>query len=361
MKAVKKKRRSFRKKILTALLFLLVMVLITLSVLLYGPITAMASLEKVDDFPLYVMRYNGEYFFDFFAERGIEWGPYQKAYEKLNPAACTSFAALDPEADAVFGRNFDWKHRSSLLLFTDPPNGYASVSMVDLFYLGLEGMQEIPWSKRINLLGSPYATIDGMNECGVAIAQNAVPRRQTPKDPNRPTLLNSQIARLVLDHAKDVDEALSLIGQYNVDFADTPVHFHIADASGRSAIVEYVNGGIAIVRDGKPWQVSTNFLLSEAQQPDCWRYNKATKLLNESQGKTSEGEAMRLLQNTSQDSTTWSVVYNLTTGQIRLAMGKDYGQVHTFKLKMKNELSRAGLSPPIQLLNQSDLRQEEPL
>ena len=271
MKTAKKKRkpRKLRKKILVALLFLFVMGLITLSVLLYGPVTALASLEKVDDFPLYVMRYNGEYFFDFFAKRGVEWGPYRKVYDKLNPAACTSFAALAPKADAFFGRNFDWKHRSSLLLFTDPPNGYASVSMVDLFYLGLEGLQEIPWARRINLLGSPYATIDGMNECGVAIAQNAVPRRNTPKDPNRPTLLNSQIARLVLDHAKDVDEALTLIRQYNITFADTPVHFHIADASGKSAIVEYVDGGISVVRDDKPWQVSTNYLFRKRFSPNA--------------------------------------------------------------------------------------------
>ncbi len=335
--AKKKKRNKFRKKILATLLFLFVMGLITLSVFLYGPVTALASLEKVDDFPLYVMRYNGEYFFDFFAERGTEWGPYQKVYDKLNPAACTSFAALAPGADAFFGRNFDWKHRSCLLLFTDPPSGYASVSMVDLFYLGLEGLQEIPWARRVNLLGSPYATIDGMNECGVAIAQNAVPRRNMPKDPNKPTLLNSQIARLVLDHAKDVDEALTLIRQYNVDFADTPVHFHIADASGKTAIVEYVNGGISVVRDDKPWQISTNFLLSEANQPDCWRYSIATKSLGDSAGGKSAGEAMSLLQNTSLDHTVWSIVYNLTTGQIKLALGKDYDQVHSFQLKMKTQ------------------------
>ena len=335
--ATKRKPRKLRKKILAALLFLFVMGLITLSVLLYGPVTAMASLEKVDDFPLYVMRYNGEYFFDFFAKRGVEWGPYRKVYDKLNPAACTSFAALSSEADAFFGRNFDWKHGSSLLLFTNPPNGYASVSMVDLFYLGLEGLQEIPWARRLNLLGSPYATIDGMNEHGVAIAQNAVPRRNTPKDPNRPTLLNSQIARLVLDHAKDVDEALDLIRQYNIDFADTAVHFHVADASGKSAVVEYVNGGISVIRDGKPWQVSTNFLFSETIRPDCWRYDKAASSLGDSQGSKSADEAMSLLQSTSLDNTMWSVTYNLTTGEICLAMGKDYEQIHTFDLKMKTQ------------------------
>jgi len=328
-------RRRWRRALL-ALAIVLVVVLLALSALLYNPVRTLAALEKVDDFPLYVMHYKGTYLFDLFAEEGIEWGPYRRLYEAVNPDACTSFAALEAECDAVFGRNFDWQHRASLLLFTDPPGGYASVSMVDLFYLGLEGMQSIPWSKRPVLLAAPYATIDGMNEYGVAIAQNAVPRRDTPKDPNRPTLLNSQIVRLVLDHARDVDEALALIQQYNVEFVGTPVHFHVADASGNSAIVEYVDGGIAVVRDDNPWQVSTNFLLSEEAQPDCWRYNKASEVLGEAQGTIARDEGMRLLEKVKQDQTVWSVVYGLSTGHVRVAMGKDYDRVHSFQLEMND-------------------------
>ncbi|MDT8301309.1 MAG: hypothetical protein RQ760_07470 [Sedimentisphaerales bacterium] len=211
MEPAKKKPHKLRRRILKALLILAALIVIALSALLYCPVRIMATLEKVDDFPLYTMKYHGEYFFDYFAEYGTEWPLYQKFYKMANPDACTSLATLNPEGDSIFGRNFDWVHKASLLLFTEPPNGYASVSMVDLYYLGFEGMQEIPWPKRFILLASPYAAIDGMNECGVAISQNAVPERNTPKDPNKPTLLNSQIIRLVLDHAADVDQALALI------------------------------------------------------------------------------------------------------------------------------------------------------
>jgi hypothetical protein len=335
MEEQKKKPRKLGRKILKALLILLVVIIIALSALLYYPVRTMASLEKVDDFPLYTMKYHGDYLFDFFIEYGTEWGPYKKVFKMVNPDACTSIAALNPEGEAVFGRNFDWQHRSSLLLFTEPLGGYASVSMVDLYYLGFEDMQEIPFSKRLALLGSPYATIDGMNECGVAISQNAVPKRNTPKDPNKPTLLNSQIVRLVLDHAADVEEALILIRQYNVEFAGTPVHFHIADATGKSAIVEYIDGGVSIVHNDKLWQVSTNYLFSETQQPDCWRYKKASQSLTDVQGNISQDKAMDILQSTAQNHTVWSVVYNLKTGQIHLVMGKNYDKVHTFTLKMK--------------------------
>jgi predicted choloylglycine hydrolase len=330
MKAKKKKRS---RRIIRVLLALLLLIVVGLSILLYAPVKTLASLEKVDDFPLYVMRYHGTYFFDLFAEEGTDWVVYRKIYEKVNPDACTSFAALNPESEGVFGRNFDWMHRASLLLFTDPPNGYASVSMVDLFYLGLEGMQEIGWSRRFTLLGAPYATIDGMNECGVAIGQNAVPKREISKDPNKPTLLNSQLARLVLDHAKDVNEAIALITQYNAEFV-IPVHFHIADASGNSAVVEYTNGKIDVVRNDNPWQVSTNFLISEKNKPDCWRYNLANESLSKTNGKMSQDEAMGVLEAAKLGNTVWSVVYNLSTGRVQLAMGKDYDKVHNFKLEM---------------------------
>ncbi len=332
---VKAKRRSRKRRILLGLLIAFGVGVLLLSALLYNPVRTLATLEKVDDFPLYVMRYKGTYLFDLFAEEGIEWGPYQWVYKAVNPEACTSFAAPTSDGDIVFGRNFDWNHRSSLLLFTDPPDGYASVSMVDLYYLGLEGMQEIPWSKRFVLLAAPYATIDGMNECGVAIAQNSVPRRDTPTDPNRPTLLNSQIIRLVLDHAKDVEDALALIQQYNVQFYGARVHFHIADASGDSAVVEFVDGRVAIVRDDRPWQVSTNFLLSEEIQPECWRYSKVSEVLGQSQGIASSEGALRLLEAAKLPRTIWSVVYNLSTGEICLAIGQDYDSVHTFGVKMR--------------------------
>ena len=148
-------------------------------------------------------------------------------------------------------------------------------------------------------------------------------------------MLNSQIIRLVLDHAADVDEALALIQKYNIEFANTSVHFHLADASGKSAIVEYIDGGVSIVRDDNLWQVSTNYLFSEPQQPDCWRYETASKALREAQGNISQEKVMSLLKDTSQDHTTWSVVYNLENGQINLVMGKNYDRVHTFNLKMK--------------------------
>ncbi|MEN6333215.1 MAG: C45 family peptidase [Phycisphaerales bacterium] len=305
----------------------------------YNPLRTLASLKKVDDFPLYRMEYKGAYLFGSLLDKGIDRPVFRRLYRAVSPGACTSFVASGGGGKVVFGRNFDWSHKASLLLYTDPPGGYASVSMVDLYYLGLDGMAEIPWTKRLTLLAAPHAAIDGMNECGVAIAQNAVPRRQTPKDPNKPTVLNSQIVRLVLDRARDVNEAIALIRRYNVDFAGTCVHFHVADASGESAVVEYGDRGIVVVR-GKSSRVSTNFLLSEANEPDCWRYRRVSGQIDDASTNGSFVGVMSLLESVSLPNTVWSAVYNLSTGEVRLVMGKDYDRVHQFRLDMRTPKRR---------------------
>ncbi|MBN2182804.1 MAG: linear amide C-N hydrolase [Sedimentisphaerales bacterium] len=333
----KKKRRKLVKRLVLVCLLALV---IGLGAILYGPVRTMASLERVDDYPLFVMRYHGTYFFDWFSEHGIDWPLFKKFYKAVNPDACTSFAALNNENNAVFGRNFDWQHRSSLLLFTDPPGGYSSVSMVDLYYYGLEGMQEIPWKKRLNLLGTPYAVMDGMNEWGVAVSQNAVPIKKLPYDPNKPTLISNQLMRAVLDHARDVNEAIALIQKYNPNFPVIYCHIHIADVSGNSVVVEYVDGRMVLVRNDKPWQVSTNFLISQAStesaESKCWRFDLASEQLGQAEGQLTQDEAMKLLQSVKLSNTTWSVVYNLSTGAVMVAVGQDYEQIHTFRLRMRN-------------------------
>lgn len=82
-----------------------------------------------------------------------------------------------------YGWNFDWDYGTALLLFTDPPGGYASVSMVDIAYLGIEGksekdLQNLPYEERQLLLGAPSLPFDGMNERGLAIGMAAVPPGQ---------------------------------------------------------------------------------------------------------------------------------------------------------------------------------------
>jgi hypothetical protein len=306
-------------------------------------IRTLASLRKVDDYPLYMMTYYGDYGFDELL--GIddrrESGSRSGVGERLAPDvgwACTTFAAFGEEESALLGRNFDWIHRASLLLFTDPPDGYASVSLVDLAYFGI-GEQEPSWAGRAALLGAPYMPFDGMNEAGLAVGMMAISRSRFDGDPQKTTIGSLQVIRLILDYAADVDEALALMGNYNVDFGGgPPIHYLIADVSGNSAVVEFIDDEMRVLRNEGPWQISTNFIISE-ERPEgadssCWRYNAAYETLKQVAGDVSPEEAMAILGDVSQSNTIWSVVYDMVEGDVGIVVGREYDDVHEFKLRM---------------------------
>jgi hypothetical protein len=314
-----------------------------LAILLYSPVRTLTSLRKVDDHPLYVMDYRGGYLFDLFLKVGIEAIIYQKTAEVVTPDACTCFAALNPDGDMILGRNFDWHNHPTLTLFTDPPGRYASVSTVDTYYLGCD-TGEPSWTCRIGLLFAPYRPFDGMNEAGLAVGMMAVPHARDGQDPHKVTVDSLQAIRLLLDHAEDVDEAISLLREYNVLFGEPPLHYLISDASGNSAVIEFIDGEMHVIRNDQPWQVATNFIIShvapEGTNAPCWRYNHAHQALSEADGNISQEEAMAVLKSVSNSHTIWSAVYDMTTGDVQLAMGRHYDQIHTFALEMEETITR---------------------
>ena len=301
----------------------------------------LASLEKVSDFPLYVMDFQGDYGFSEFMERSA----WQQSLALPSPVlqgeswACTGFAALKPGGDILIGRNFDWHRHPALLLFTHPADGYASVSMVDISYLGYN-QHQADWRERRGLLDAPYWPFDGMNSAGLAVGMMAVPQAESSSDPAKPTLNELQVMRLLLDRAATVAEAVQLLGSVNIDFGSgPPLHYFVADSTGQSAVVEFVAGEMRVLPNAEPWQVSTNFLISEEQpqgaDSSCWRYNKAYTTLQQAGGALSAAQAMELLEDVSQPgdyATSWSVVYNLSTGVIHLSMGRDYAHVYEYAL-----------------------------
>jgi hypothetical protein len=304
------------------------------------------SLRRVDNHPLYVMRYAGDYGFDEY----LKTGEYPRWESRLREEAeeeawgCTVFAALGEGGEQLVGRNFDWyAEHPALLLFTDPPDGYASVSMVDLWYLDYTG-DTIGLFERQALARAPYLPFDGMNEMGVGVGIMAVPGANGLRDPALRTLEDLEVVRLVLDYAANVEEAIELLQGYNVHFeGGVPLHYLIADAGGHSAVIEYVAGEMRVLRNEQPWQVSTNFIIS-AEQPEgatssCRRYNSAYHRLEDNQGLLTGAQALDLLAETSQAGdypTIWSAVYNLTSGEISLVMDRNYEQVYTFQLKRMN-------------------------
>ena len=162
-----------RATLIGLVLVVLVCTVLVLCQLPWGEWRSLASVRRVDVFPLYIMHYYGDYGFDAFLNRGIRGTNGGTPSEAVTKRACSGFVAMNPHGDVVFGRNFDWHNRQTLLLFTDPPSGYASVSMVDISYLGFPA-ENPSWSDRRVLLNAPLMPFDGMSERGLAVGMMAV-------------------------------------------------------------------------------------------------------------------------------------------------------------------------------------------
>jgi len=284
-----------RAAIVGLALVLLVSVTLAVCQVPLPELRSLVSVRKVDSYPLYVMHYYGDYGFARYLQRGV--AEEQASLPALGLGdvwACTGFAAANPSGDAIVGRNFDWHNRQALLLFTDPPDGYASVSMVDISYLGYP--RENPsWADRRALLDAPYLPFDGMNERGLAVGMMAVSHARDRDTPQRVTISSIHAIRLMLDYAASVEEAVSLLGDYTVAFGDPPIHYLVADSSGHSAVIEYLDGEMVVQHNEVPWQVLTNFILAEARPAGadsrCWRYNLAYERLAQGYGALSQTDA----------------------------------------------------------------------
>ena len=295
----------------------------------------LATLQEVDDFPLYTMHYYGEYE----SRRALNLIPVRTA-ESTPDWACSLFTVLLDDENQLFARNFDWRFSPALLVFTEPPDGYASVSMVDIEYLGFEGqsvfnLKELPLQEREGLLDAPLLPFDGMNEHGLAIGMAAVPDSYVPSDPDKETIGSIGIIREVLDHARTVDEAIGIMNRYNINFGGGPsIHYLLADSNKDSALVEFYDGKMRIIESDQPWHSTTNFLQSSVDHPkdgNCWRYNKINTQLQETQGRLDSVSAMELLSKVAQENTQWSVVYHMARREVSISMGGDFTQVYTFK------------------------------
>ena len=142
---------NWKKILKRTLLTILVIVIVAGSVfyiVFRHEISSLMSLEKIDDYTLYTMEYDGDYGFDDFLKTGasndaelvdfvvkklLKGLPVEFSIPNLG---CSTFNAETQDGDRIFGRNFDLTYSPALFVKTQPDNGYASMSTVNLGFLG---------------------------------------------------------------------------------------------------------------------------------------------------------------------------------------------------------------------------------
>lgn len=276
-----------KKRIKTVLKWTAVVLVLILAVIAFGAwrmfgtfVMAARSIEKLED-GLYVMEYRGDYGFDDFLAQGgaaddsavadyligfLSRGYYKKADNEIKPGdfGCSTVCVRGETKGVVyFGRNFDWGKGRAMIVHTMPENGYESLSTCDLDFLGFgdDYSPDGSMQERIQTLAAIYVPLDGMNEKGLVIADlMAGDDEETHQKTDKPDLTTTTAIRLLLDRAANVDEAVELLKQYDMNSSiGAAHHFAIADASGKSVVVEYVNGEMLVTETN----VVTNHYLSD--------------------------------------------------------------------------------------------------
>jgi choloylglycine hydrolase len=177
--------------------------------------------------------------------------------------ACTR-VLWNKTAPVVTSRTMDWPESTEPIL-TVFPRGLTRNGGV----VGSEVVVAENPAKWTSKYGSLVTTIygigsaDGVNEKGLAahmLYLNAT--NFGPRDATKPGVHAGLWAQYLLDNAATVEEAIQLHQQIQVVMASargykTFVHLAIEDASGDSAIIEYINGK-TVVHHGCEYRVMTN-------------------------------------------------------------------------------------------------------
>lgn len=261
--------------------------------------------------------------------------------------ACSTFIAKTPEDGYIFGRNLDNQVTDLAVVKTAPKDGYKSVSVVNLSFLGYnETYTPEKIFDRIVTLGAPYFPLDGVNEKGLAVGVLQLQAPPTNQQTDKVDIGTTLAIRILLDKAATVDEAVEMLKKYDMHAsANGCFHIQIADASGASVVVSYVNDEMVVTEKEGNYQAATNFYLHEVpfeyEKQGEDRYEILVTTLAESNGVLTAEEGMDLLNaasiiSTEPDeegrvySTQWSAIYDLTNAELILCADRNYEKCYTY-------------------------------
>jgi len=174
---------------------------------------------------------------------------------------CTRLVYLGPNGNIITGRSMDWKLELATNLWALPRGVHRT---------GQVGANSIEWTAKYgSVVATAYdiCTTDGLNEAGLSANLLWLAESEYPgHDKGRPGLTIAAWAQYVLDNFATVAEAVDTLSSEPFDVVTDGVpgqdrlatlHLSLSDATGDSAIVEYV-GGKQVIHHSRDHQVMTN-------------------------------------------------------------------------------------------------------
>jgi penicillin V acylase-like amidase (Ntn superfamily) len=183
--------------------------------------------------------------------------------------ACTRLVFIGADNEVITARSMDWKVDVGTNLYI-LPRGIARS--------GEAGPNSLKWIAKYGSVvatGYDVSTTDGMNERGLAAALLWLVESKYPAfgRSSKPGLTIAAWAQYVLDNFASVNEAVAALEKqpFTIVTASVPgeqrlatLHLAISDATGDSAIVEYINAR-QVIHHGRQYQVMTNSPIFDQQ------------------------------------------------------------------------------------------------
>lgn len=182
--------------------------------------------------------------------------------------ACTRAVFLGDNDRIITGRSMDWKVDVGTNLWILPKGIHQH---------GGAGPNSIEWTSKYGSViasGFDIATTDGVNEKGLVANMLWLVESEYPTPTDDKKLLSiSAWAQYVLDNFATVEEAVNALAKEefivvtdNVPGEDrkATLHLSISDATGDSAIIEYIEGK-QVIHHNRDYQVMTNSPTFEKQ------------------------------------------------------------------------------------------------
>ncbi|MFK7608263.1 MULTISPECIES: linear amide C-N hydrolase [unclassified Pseudomonas] len=175
--------------------------------------------------------------------------------------ACTRLVYLGDNQNVITARSMDWKSDVGTNLWVFPQGMQRT---------GEVGPNSVKWTSKYGSViatGYDISTTDGVNEAGLsANLLWLVESEYPPLTKGKPGLSIAAWAQYVLDNFSTVAEAVEVLKTepFNVVTAAVPgesrlatLHLSMSDATGDSAIIEYIDGK-QVIHHNRAYQVMTN-------------------------------------------------------------------------------------------------------
>jgi len=230
----------------------------------------------------------------------------------------------------VFGRNYDWVTDAGMVCTN--LKGLSKISMKT------ENGETISWVSKygsitFNQYGKEFPT-GGMNEKGLVVELMWLDETKYPASDNRPAIGVLQWIQYQLDNCITIDEIIATDKDLRISpTGTTPLHYLVADANGKVATIEFLNGKMVVHKGSDlSFPVLTNNTYDESLKSvknsssngnnSLERFGEACKMIQQLNtnniAKPLPDYAFDILGNVSQgDFTKWSIVYDMTNKTIQ--------------------------------------------